>query len=427
MVVLLHLAHLQAQPATASHVLELDGQTGYVELPPNVFNTLTQATVEAWVKWDRLGGMARLFNGGQALGDLAVACRGTNLWFVIVDKEANFHQQFVPNLLQVGEWCHIAAVSGPGGMRLYFNGALVASNDYAGSFAATKGGARNRLGKDVSGDPVPPFKGQMAEVRIWRVARTEAEINAALYQQLKGDEPGLVALWNLATVAPGIVKDAGPNGYDGKLVGNARVVPSHWPPVEHLDKPLRFRGRVATGSGEPAGGAYVRLLSRRAEVASARADSSGEFTLVARAVPNEAEGELASIWAGQSARRAGPWPQVGGERKVDLVLHEYRLGGQVLALNRSPLPVVLVEAVWYGANAAPATAPRPKAPKPAGLEPGLRAELFALKAEPEGFGGLFAAPPDAVRRVRRISVVVTTRIRRTSRFDRRSGWSVEVA
>src|SRR5262245_65089753 len=45
------LSTLHAQPAATSPVLDLDGKTGYVELPPNSLNDLTEATVEAWVKW----------------------------------------------------------------------------------------------------------------------------------------------------------------------------------------------------------------------------------------------------------------------------------------------------------------------------------------------------------------------------------------
>src|SRR5689334_6775919 len=36
---------LYSQPTPASRVLDLDGKTGYVELPPNVFNGLDEATV----------------------------------------------------------------------------------------------------------------------------------------------------------------------------------------------------------------------------------------------------------------------------------------------------------------------------------------------------------------------------------------------
>src|SRR5882724_13575286 len=56
-----------------NRVLELDGTGGYVELPPNIFNDLDEATVEAWVRWDDFSGTPkRLFNYGDALRDMSL-------------------------------------------------------------------------------------------------------------------------------------------------------------------------------------------------------------------------------------------------------------------------------------------------------------------------------------------------------------------
>ena len=44
------LSFLNAQPAP-NRVLELDGNGSYVELPPNIFKDLEEATVEGWEKW----------------------------------------------------------------------------------------------------------------------------------------------------------------------------------------------------------------------------------------------------------------------------------------------------------------------------------------------------------------------------------------
>ena len=46
----------------------------------------------------------------------------------------------------VNEWGHIAAVSGPDGMKLYYNGKLAGTNDHKGSFATLKG-VHNYLGR----------------------------------------------------------------------------------------------------------------------------------------------------------------------------------------------------------------------------------------------------------------------------------------
>jgi len=54
------------QPASTVQVLDLDEKDSYVELPPNIFNDLTEATIEGWMKWDRLGHWLRFFDCGKA-------------------------------------------------------------------------------------------------------------------------------------------------------------------------------------------------------------------------------------------------------------------------------------------------------------------------------------------------------------------------
>ncbi|MSU34373.1 MAG: LamG domain-containing protein [Pedosphaera sp.] len=140
-------------------VLQLDGTTGFVELPPAIFNGLEEATVEAWVKWDRLGGTGwnRLFTYGAATHDLSIATQGdTSLWFIISDAAQGFHQIVTPGVLRAREWVHVAAVSGKGGMRLLLNGVTVGTNDYTGSFAALKNGDLNRVGKTVTPNELDP-------------------------------------------------------------------------------------------------------------------------------------------------------------------------------------------------------------------------------------------------------------------------------
>lgn len=71
---LTQLSALQAQPAaTTNYVLELDGKNSYVELPPNIFNHLTNATVEGWVKWNAFGVRSRFFDFGKAWQTMLVS------------------------------------------------------------------------------------------------------------------------------------------------------------------------------------------------------------------------------------------------------------------------------------------------------------------------------------------------------------------
>jgi len=209
---LLAAVRLDAQPFSSNRVLELDGTGGYVELPPNIFNDLDEATVEAWVRWDDFNGEGkRLFNYGDALHDMSLLSQynSTELRFVVADpsgKLADLHWIMVGDILRPRQWCHVAGVSGKGGMKLYLNGVLVGTNAYTGSFSALKNGTRNYLGDRVTtNDPPVMFKGAMDEFRVWSRARSETEIKADMFKRLTGTEPGLAGLWNFDQVENGVV------------------------------------------------------------------------------------------------------------------------------------------------------------------------------------------------------------------------------
>jgi ligand-binding sensor domain-containing protein len=247
---------LEAQPTSTNHVLELDGTGGYVELPPNIFNDLTQATVEAWVRWDDFGdSLKRVFNYGDALHDMSITTlpSGTDfgeLGFAVCDgprRDVNWIQ--VPNILRVETWCHVAAVSGPGGMKLYLNGALAGTNAYTGSFAGLKNGNRFYFGQRVTtNDPPTNFKGAIDEVRVWKVARTGAQIRETMFRGLTGKEPGLAALWNFENVEGGVVKNSGPGAYHGKLIGSARILAEATPGSQGPDRPSKVLELDGTNS-----------------------------------------------------------------------------------------------------------------------------------------------------------------------------------
>ena len=132
----------------------------------------------------------------------------------------------VPETIKAREWCHLALVSGPKGLNCYFNGVLVASDSYPGSFAAIGNGDHNYLGH--SNWAAAPFKdkdldGQMDDVRVWRTQRSEAQIRDNMGKQLTGREDGLVSLWSFEDSNKGVVSDSGPGRHHGKLVGRART------------------------------------------------------------------------------------------------------------------------------------------------------------------------------------------------------------
>jgi hypothetical protein len=124
-------------------------------------------------------------------------------------------------VLRSNEWIHVAAVSGPGGMKLYVNGRLAATHTNTASFADIPGTHTNVIGHGLAGVPTDrDFSGEIDEVRVWETQRSLTQIRDFMFKRLNGDEPGLSHLWNFDD---GTARDSGPNRHDGKLIGKARI------------------------------------------------------------------------------------------------------------------------------------------------------------------------------------------------------------
>src|SRR5262245_21703743 len=260
----LALGGVAMHAATQNRVLELAGRGAHVRLPPHVFNSLTQATVEGWTKWEAFAGNRRFFDFGEQgreayIGtEVLTAPDGSqqaSLKFLIVDPAGNRRRLDVHGALQADRWCHIAVVTGPGGVHLYLNGMLMATNDYTGSFS-TLGGTNNFLGmQNFSATPTGSYRGQMDEVRVWVVERRQEEIRENMFRRLTGREPGLLALWNFDR-GDTVGNDASPNQHHGRLEQGARSIATDFPAPADIMLPALFHGEVTDPEGLPVSGAF---------------------------------------------------------------------------------------------------------------------------------------------------------------------------
>lgn len=268
--------------AQSNQALQLEGNGGYAELPPDLFAELRSATVEAWFKLNKLdpGVIQRIYNYGKAVDDLSIGViDGDSLWFIIADPSRSFTNVCVlPRAIEAGKWYHVAAVSGPGGMRLHLDGVLVDRHPFRGSFGFLGRGGRHFLGQTVTtNDPDVRFDGQIDEVRVWEGERSEEQIRSEMFQKLSGAEPGLRAAWSFDD---GTVSDAGPLGAHGRLVRGARIVPATLPTESETRPPCLITGRVTHGDGEVCRPVLVQLRSNGLAVANAIADGVGRFRLL---------------------------------------------------------------------------------------------------------------------------------------------------
>ncbi|MGH7972230.1 MAG: LamG-like jellyroll fold domain-containing protein, partial [Limisphaerales bacterium] len=301
-------------PVALNRVLQLDGSGSYFELAPNIYNHLKEATVEAWVRWERLDRLQYFFSYGSTNRDFFLGSwpGRPHVVFGLRDSSKGIHDAIADAIIIPGEWVHVAAVSGAAGMRLYVNGVLAATNPYAGSFFDLGNGAPHVIGSlnPLPGMQIPFFKGQVDEFRVWGVARTAEQIRENMKARLTGHEPGLVGLWNFDDPAnPG--KDSSTNGFDGRLIGQAQTVP--------VILPVVVTGRITDASGRALTNAYVEV--RRADGQTSRSPTDAEGDYAFTMAPSERD-DLFATDGEHSAYRLGFQPDGQRVQHLDWVLTE---------------------------------------------------------------------------------------------------------
>ena len=241
------------------------------DLPRELFDGLDAATVEGWIRFDSFAAYSRFFDVGRDQNSINVTHyeRSPNLLFEVWQDRTNRAGLHVIGLLRTNEWCHLAAVVGPAGQRLYFNGRLVASNTVPLSFAQLRPGGKARLGRSVwegSGELNKPLHGALAEVRLWSRERTQAEIDRDLYRLLgsevgHADAPaGLVKVWGEETFRRPSESEA------------ARELPD----PEELAHPGILEGFITDEKGQPVNLAQVRVRTlHQRTLAAGRTGCSG--------------------------------------------------------------------------------------------------------------------------------------------------------
>jgi hypothetical protein len=239
-------------PAEAVYALEFSG-SDYVtfgqatnELGVTVF------TLEAWVKragggvpmrtgeggFDGGGGQPKIFpvfTKGMGEGD-ADANKNLNFFlgitetgFIGADFEDNSgginHPVWGVTTLAIGTWYHIAATYDEQTWRLYLNGVLDKTLTLSSAFTPQSESHQHAAlatGLQSSGNTAPAsgyFSGMIDEVRIWDVARTQAELFANKDLPISIPTPNLIGRWGLNEGSALFVNDASGRGTEGSIIG----------------------------------------------------------------------------------------------------------------------------------------------------------------------------------------------------------------
>ncbi|MCF3609285.1 LamG domain-containing protein [Planktothrix agardhii 1033] len=174
-------------------VMQFDGVNDYIQTTAKITSG-DAVTIEYWFKGSSLQSAVRQ---QDSAGSYIIAGWGDT--HVISTDGGTTGGISVGATATDGSWHHIAMTwkrNTINGFVSYLDGVLVAkknsSNVSLSAPAAATGiciGSYNGLGEFT--------KGKIAEVRIWKVARTQAEIQGDMYQRLTGKEANLVAYYPL--------------------------------------------------------------------------------------------------------------------------------------------------------------------------------------------------------------------------------------
>jgi len=211
-----------SMPALQGRFLHFNGGTDQVDLgnPPPLKITGSQ-TIEFWIKPDdfnsRQNPYAKAY-GGE--GTMTLETDGTiNYFYGTGGGNNGSYQSFNSTArLRVGQWQHLALVrdldSDPKQLRWYLDGQLV--SEATAQYAAAVSSSLNAvLGNGYAG----VFRGSLDEVRIWNIARSTGDIQAARTVALTGTEVGLVAYYQFGEGSGNVINDLTTNGISGTIGG----------------------------------------------------------------------------------------------------------------------------------------------------------------------------------------------------------------
>ncbi|MCC5669244.1 cyanobactin biosynthesis PatC/TenC/TruC family protein [Nostoc sp. CHAB 5784] len=183
-------------------------------------------TIEAWVYPATNAGKQVIFADGETLFYL----EGGELKF-----QTPLSSEAIASVgagIASGSWYHVAVTrvgSRPGNTKLYINGV---HNDNQKAISPVLSFGNTYLG----GQPNVAdsrFQGKLLEVRVWRYARSQAEIEANQMYPMTGRELGLVRYWSLNQTVGSTLQDNTTNRAVGTLSGN--------PVWEEAEIPLKLK------------------------------------------------------------------------------------------------------------------------------------------------------------------------------------------
>ncbi len=215
----------------SGQALSFNGTNQYVNLGDSDSLDLagTPFTIEAWIKMPATIGTQQHTIVGKGINNTTIAYRfdvsgATRRAGIVVGNGVS--TAGITTLIPIpnDEWTHVAVTyDGVYILNVYQNGVL--QNTGIAPFITIPNGADStRIGASLLSS-TNFFQGQIDEVRIWNVVRSQADIRNTMCQKLTGSEAGLVGYYRFDEGTGATTYDWA-NGYDGILVNTPAWITS---------------------------------------------------------------------------------------------------------------------------------------------------------------------------------------------------------
>lgn len=185
---------------------------------PDLVNNMSQITMEALIYPREFGKLISTVMGIEGNFLMRIGDAGfPDNQIQIATGAGNFPDADSNKGLQTNRWQHVAMTydADTREVKVYVNGSLQSQGKLRTGKVSIVGNGTDRdflIGKSY--DDARWFEGNMSEVRVWNVVRTQEEIAANFYS-VNPKSKGLVGYWKMDdSASPNIVKDATGNGND---------------------------------------------------------------------------------------------------------------------------------------------------------------------------------------------------------------------
>jgi hypothetical protein len=242
--------------ATASHALAFDGVDDGLTMGPAPQLGLSELTIETWIRRDGPGSAMSTGVGGLSLVPIAGKGRGENdgdnhdcnyafgFWGEVLGADFEDaatglnHPVTGRTAIPAGEWHHVAATYDGTTWRLYVDGAL--DGEAATGGAAPRADSIQHFGVGTAfnsmGAAAGRLHGAIDELRVWSHARSESDLAAARYDEIKVAD-GLAARFALEGAPDGSADGALPTISGAVVIDDGPFLDQGTPPVADMAMP----------------------------------------------------------------------------------------------------------------------------------------------------------------------------------------------